>query len=132
MRRARGSGGRFLNTKKLDSNATNHMSEEEPKSGANVSAQQGETRRTVEDMNKALSLSNVNDGVVTPTVSAVTTNHALMLDTLAFPHLLNVFDGGKTGGTDHSYSTWVAFPTVRLFLGNSFLALVTCVLLGLR
>lgn len=39
MRRARGCGGRFLNTKKLDDNGPNSPSEKEPKSGATVSTQ---------------------------------------------------------------------------------------------
>lgn len=39
MRRARGCGGRFLNTKKLDDNDPNSPSEKEPKSGTTVSTQ---------------------------------------------------------------------------------------------
>lgn len=39
MRRARGCGGRFLNTKKQDDNGTNSSSEKEPKSGATISTQ---------------------------------------------------------------------------------------------
>ena len=39
MRRARGCGGRFLNTKKLDNNSTNPTSEKEPKFGTTVSTQ---------------------------------------------------------------------------------------------
>ncbi|XAR63449.1 hypothetical protein NMG60_11023386 [Bertholletia excelsa] len=41
MRRARGSGGRFLNTKKLDNNATNPTSEKEMTSGTTVSTESG-------------------------------------------------------------------------------------------
>ena len=41
MKRARGCGGRFLNTKKLDNNSTNPTSEKEPKSGTTVSTQSG-------------------------------------------------------------------------------------------
>ncbi|PSS24462.1 Nuclear transcription factor Y subunit A-1 like [Actinidia chinensis var. chinensis] len=40
MRRARGCGGRFLNTK-IDNNSTNPTSEKEPKSGTTVSTQSG-------------------------------------------------------------------------------------------
>ncbi|XP_058225266.1 nuclear transcription factor Y subunit A-1-like isoform X2 [Rhododendron vialii] len=39
MRRARGCGGRFLNTKKQDDNGTNSSSEKEPKSGGTISTQ---------------------------------------------------------------------------------------------
>ncbi|KAL6981236.1 hypothetical protein U1Q18_022866 [Sarracenia purpurea var. burkii] len=39
MKRARGCGGRFLNTKKVDNNVTNPPAEKEPKSGATVSLQ---------------------------------------------------------------------------------------------
>lgn len=48
MRRARGCGGRFLNTKKLDSNATNPNSEE-PNSGRSVNSSGSEQLSTVCD-----------------------------------------------------------------------------------
>lgn len=50
MRRARGCGGRFLNTKKLDSNATDPRSEE-PNFGRSVNSSGSEQLSTVCDGN---------------------------------------------------------------------------------
>lgn len=41
MRRARGSGGRFLNTKKLEGNASNSTSQEQTKCGTATPTQSG-------------------------------------------------------------------------------------------